>query len=184
VCDLTIRWSGRVVDKLPSSFTGLRAAQLKRQACGEIMSLRTLTLILTLLVQPAFGSDESIAKARAVFDRYSSLEAAFDPAVADLYSDAAVIQNKRIYPTGQSRVLTLPADRYKALIRFSMPIAKAKGDYSVYTDTALRPEGANVRVTATRFSVLKKYKSPISLLIGPTFSGDWLILEELSESQP
>lgn len=148
------------------------------------MSLRTIALVLALLVQPAIGSEDPIVKARAVFERYSSLEAAFDPDVADLYSDTAAIRNKRTYPTGQVRELTLPADRYKALIRASMPLAKEKGDYSVYSETTFRLEGANVRVTATRFSVLKKYKSPISLLIGPAPSGDWLILEELSESQP
>ena len=148
------------------------------------MSLRMITLVLALLVQPAVGSEDAVAKARAVFERYSALEAAFDPAIADLYSDTAVIKNKRTYPTGQVRELTLPADRYKALIRTAMPVAKAKGDYSVYSDAAFGLEGANVRVMATRFSVLKKYESPVSLLIGPTPTGTWLILEELSESRP
>jgi hypothetical protein len=29
-CGLTIRWSGRVNDKVPSSYIGVRAAQLNR----------------------------------------------------------------------------------------------------------------------------------------------------------
>jgi hypothetical protein len=29
-CRLTIRWSGRVRDKVPSSYAGVRAAQLNR----------------------------------------------------------------------------------------------------------------------------------------------------------
>ena len=29
-CRLTNRWSGRVIGKVPSSYTGVRAAQLKR----------------------------------------------------------------------------------------------------------------------------------------------------------
>ncbi len=65
-----------------------------------------------------------------------------------------------------------------------MPLAKERGDYSTYSDISFKLEGANVRVTATRFSVLKKYKSPLSLLVGPTPAGDWRILEELSESRP
>jgi hypothetical protein len=30
LCRLTNRWSGRVIDKVPSSYAGARAAQLKR----------------------------------------------------------------------------------------------------------------------------------------------------------
>jgi hypothetical protein len=35
-----------------------------------------------------------------------------------------------------------------------------------------------------RFSQLKQYNSPISLLIAPDKNGKWLIREALSESQP
>jgi hypothetical protein len=148
------------------------------------MSFRRVALLLPLLFQAAVGAEDATTKARAVFERYASLEAAFDPAVADLYSDAAVIKNKRTYPTGQVRELTMPAAQYKALIRESMPLARQRGDYSVYSETTFSNEGRNIRITATRYSVLKKYKSPLSLLIGPSASGDWLILEELSESRP
>ena len=34
-CSLTIRWSGRVKDKVPSSDVGVRAAQLNRYAAGS-----------------------------------------------------------------------------------------------------------------------------------------------------
>ena len=65
-----------------------------------------------------------------------------------------------------------------------MPLAKAKGDYSIYSNVTFSEEGQNVRVKATRYSVLKKYSSPLSILIGPNEQGQWLILEELGESQP
>ena len=48
----------------------------------------------------------------------------------------------------------------------------------------LRPEGERVRITCTRFSELKKYSSPLSLLVGPDKDGKWLIFEEISKSQP
>ncbi len=122
--------------------------------------------------------------AKALFDRYVKLQRAFDPAAADLYADDAVIRNKRIYPTGQVRELTFPAAQYKALIRQSMPLAKAQGDTNSYSDITFTNEGSGVRIRATRFSNLKKYSSPISLLVAPGMDGRWLIREELSESRP
>jgi hypothetical protein len=122
--------------------------------------------------------------AKALFERYVQLEIAFDPAAADLYADDAVIRNKRTYPNGQVRELTLPAAQYKALIRQAMPLAKARGDTNSYSDITFAKEGSGVRIRATRFSNLKKYSSPISLLVSPGANGAWLIREELSESQP
>lgn len=67
---------------------------------------------------------------------------------------------------------------------YPMPLAKAKGDYSTYSEVKFQPDGNAVRISAKRFSVLKKYYSPISLLVAPTPFGAWVIREELSESQP
>jgi hypothetical protein len=41
-----------------------------------------------------------------------------------------------------------------------------------------------VRIVCSRFSVLKNYTAPISMLVGPGPAGTWLIFEELSESRP
>jgi hypothetical protein len=123
-------------------------------------------------------------EAKALFESYRTLEARFDPAVADLYADDALISNKRTYPTGKIRELTIPAPKYKDLIRTAMPLAKAKGDYSTYSEITFTEEGAGVRIKAKRFSELKRYYSPISILVRPDSSGRWVILEELSESQP
>ena len=126
----------------------------------------------------------AVAEARRLFERYVALEKAFDPAAADLYADDAVIQNKRKYPDGQVKTMSLPAARYKALIRSAMPTAKARNDRNTYSDVRYTPEGAGVRITAQRFSELKKYTSPLSMLVKPDARGTWLIYEELSESQP
>ena len=80
--------------------------------------------------------------------------------------------------------MTMPAPRYKALIRSAMPAAKARDDRSTYSDVRYSAEGAGVRITAQRFSELKKYTSPLSMLVKPDARGAWLIDEELSESQP
>ncbi len=127
---------------------------------------------------------EPVAKAKELFERYTTLGRAFDPTVADLYSDEAKIQNTRTYPSGEKRTLTFPAPEYKKLIRGAMPLAKARGDTDTYSDVKYVPEGERVRITCTRFSELKKYSSPLSLLVGLDKDGKWLIFEEISESQP
>ena len=127
---------------------------------------------------------QSPSRAETLFKNYQSLGDSFDPALADLYCDSALIRNVRTYPDGQKRTLELPAARYKELVRAAMPLAKSSGDFSTFSDLAYVEEADRVRITATRYSVLKKYSSPMSLLVGACDGGDWAILEELSESRP
>ena len=126
----------------------------------------------------------AVGKARALFNRYVKLERAFDAAAADLYSDNAIIRNKRTYPTGQVRELSIPVSTYKDLIRKAMPVAKALGDRNTYSGCEYREISDQVRITCSRFSERKQYSSPLTLLVGPGPDGDWKIFEELSESQP
>ncbi|XLZ69951.1 hypothetical protein ABT364_26025 [Massilia sp. SR12] len=130
------------------------------------------------LAAPAFAQSE----AEALFAKYKAMERAFDPALVNLYCDTALIRNVRSYPDGQQRTLELPAPKYKELIRNVMPMAKASGDVNTYSDVAFAQEGGNTRITATRYSEMKKYSSPISLLVGKC--GNTIgILEELSQSK-
>ena len=129
-------------------------------------------------------AETPLDKAKQLFDRYVALEHAFDAKAADLYAEDAIIRNKRTYPTGQIREITIPAPEYKELIRAAMPLAKTRSDTNTYSDVRYVEESSRVRITATRYSNLKNYSSPISLLVGPSDGGDWLIYEELSESRP
>jgi hypothetical protein len=129
-------------------------------------------------------SADARAKAEQLWNRYVALEAAFDPAVADLYADDAVIRNRRTYPTGEVREATVPAAQYKVLVRQAIPLARARNDISRYSGCTYAAEAARVRVACARFSTLKNYTSPISLLVGPGPAGGWLIFEETSESRP
>jgi hypothetical protein len=122
--------------------------------------------------------------APAVFAKYQALERAFDPALAALYCDDALIKNTRRYPDGKSRTIQFPVDKYKALIRTAMPLAKSRGDVNDYSATTVKAEGVNSRINTTRHSRLKNYSSPMSLLVGRCRGGEVGILEEISESQP
>lgn len=146
--------------------------------------VHALLVALSLFYGSESASATSTDQAKVVFDRYVELERSFDPAVADLYADDALIKNKRTYPTGQERKFTIPASKYKVLIRLSMPLAKVRSDTNSYSNVSYTKESNGVRVHASRFSTLKKYSSPLSLLIAPDKFGRWLIHEEISESQP
>jgi hypothetical protein len=145
--------------------------------------------VALLLALPVYAGAQSLsadarAKAEQLWTRYVALEAAFDPMVADLYADDAVIRNRRTYPTGEVREATVPAAQYKLLVRQATPIAKARNDINRYSGCMYTAEGARVRIACARFSALKNYTSPISVLVGPGPAGGWLIFEELSESRP
>jgi ketosteroid isomerase-like protein len=148
--------------------------------------LPVVTLLIGLAGAPAlfFQTTTPVDQARALFTRFVEMEQAYDVAIADLYADDAVIKNKRTYPTGEVRELTIPPAQYKQLIRQAMPLAKSRGDRSTYSKCGYKAEGANVRITCSRYSELKKYTSPYTLLVGPNRAGEWRILEELSESRP
>lgn len=131
-----------------------------------------------------FAQGLTTEAAKTLFAQYVALEHAYDANIAELYADDALIKNKRIYPAGDVREITMPAVNYKTLLRQAMPIAKVRGDRSTYSQVTYTLEGERVRIQASRFSELKSHTSPISLLVGPSKSGKWLIYEELSESRP
>ena len=148
-------------------------------------------LVSTTLVLATPGQTEEqqarpeamLEAARDLFQRYTSLWAAFDPAVVDLYADDAVIRNHRTYPDGRVQERSLPAPVYKNIVAEAMPLARERGDRSEYSDVTYTIEGDGVRVEAQRYSVLKDYTSPLSLLLKPDADGTWYIAEEISHSR-
>jgi hypothetical protein len=151
---------------------------------SQRIALSVLALAAVACGQALAADGTPIDQAQALFKRYVALEHAFDPAAADLYSDSALIKNKRTYPTGEVRELSIPATKYKELIRQAMPLAKMRGDRNTYSECKYDQAAERVRIACLRYSELKKYTSPITLVVGPAATGDWLIFEELSESQP
>ena len=143
-----------------------------------------MLVLLSVIFVAVASTEGSETIARQLFEQYVALGHAYDARLADLYADDAIIRNKRTYPTGEVRELTMPAARYKALIREAMPLAKARQDRNTFSNVRYTTEGARVRIRASRFSELKNYTSPISLLVGPSPTGPWLIYEEVSESRP
>lgn len=143
-----------------------------------------LLALLTLVLQPAVLAQNTLTtEAKAVFKSYEDLGSRYDPALADLYADNAVIQNTRYYPDGRTQTINIPAPQYKKLLITAIQVAKAKGAQDTYSKVTYKVESGRVRVTALRHSHLKNYDSWLVLLLEKRKNG-WKIVQELSQSRP
>lgn len=157
----------------------------------NVNTLNSILVVVAMALATAAPTSEAVAqknkdprieKAKELFERYVTLEQAFDPAIANLYSEDAVIRNKRTSPTGEVRETTITASQYKEKARIAMPFAKARGDVYGYSEITYTIEGDGVRITAQRYSERKKSFSPLSIAVRPNSAGEWWIYEELTES--
>ena len=147
--------------------------------------MRSKTLLILCLALAASAWAQAVEKAAAqLFQRYVALSRAYDAELAELFDDNAVIVNKRVSANGDVREMTLPAARYKLMLRKALPLARERGDRSTYSNVRYAREGDRVRITALRYSELKKYSSPLVLVVGAAPGGGWVIYEEHSESRP
>lgn len=142
-------------------------------------------ILMACLALAGLAQAQPVEKsATQLFQRYVALSRAYDAGLIELFDDNAVITNKRIYPNGEVREVTLPAAQYKRMLRKALPLARERGDRSTYSGVRYTREGERVRISALRYSELKKYSSPLVLVVGPAPGGGWLIYEEHSESRP
>lgn len=154
-----------------------------KRALIAVLALCQIAAAAKTAAPKASSQGDLIAKGKAFFQHYVELEHAFDPSIADLYSDQATIKSTRYMPDGKTVPVTVPAIRYKQALRtYIATKAREVGDVSNYTNDTYSAEGGKVRIKVTRYSSLEKVSSPVSLLVGPDATGKWLIYEELSES--
>jgi hypothetical protein len=71
-----------------------------------------------------------------LFKQFIELAHPFDPALADLYADAAHLVSVRKYPGGMELTLKVHSADYKPLIRGIILVAKAHRDISTYGDAS------------------------------------------------
>ncbi len=133
---------------------------------------------LSVIFCAGAGAQPGTEPARQLFARYQQLEHNFDPALAQLYADGAIIKVTRIYAGGVQRQLLVPGDLYQLALRQSMPLAKAEGDYNRFRDVSYHAAAGGVRIRATRYSVWRNYTSPYTALVARGADGHWRIVEE------
>jgi ketosteroid isomerase-like protein len=139
-----------------------------------------------ILIWSAFcgvAAADPVAEGLALFREYERRSAQFDATLTELYADDALILSRRV--TGSTaRELSFRGDQWKQMIRLGMPVAKLRGDTNRYTNVSARQFGSDVIVTAQRYSELKRYTSPLTLVLRRSGDGAWKIVEESSETQP
>jgi len=94
-----------------------------------------------------------------------------------------LIWTKRIGAGGGARELSFKGDKWKTMIRLGMPLAKITGDTNRLDDVTARKVGDDVVISAQRYSLLKGYRSPFTLVVRKSADA-WRIVEEKSETRP
>jgi hypothetical protein len=148
--------------------------------------LRTLIIVIVCGVSWASSADPGLEQeAKDFLARYVALGDAYDSALADLYSDDAVIRAYRRYPHGLERAMEMKGVQWKELVRKAMPLAKAQNDRSEYKEPQFVIGDGKAKITARRYSVRKCYWDPeYYMIVAKQPDGSLKIIEEYSETQP
>ncbi len=144
-----------------------------------------IVISLLMFSSSVLANNATEKSAVIFFEKYISLGENFDEAVADLYSDSAKISAYRRYPHGLKRAMELDGSKWKILIEKSMPLGKARGDISKFSNIKITLDGTKAKIKADRYSELKCYvDSGYYMVIERDKSGNYLIVEEYMETQP
>ena len=144
-----------------------------------------LIIALSLAAIGVRADQTDNAAAKAFFENYVALSDAYDDKVADLYADSAVIRTFRRYPHGLERSMELTGSQWKALLVRAMPIARAQADRSTYSNVEVSVSGDKTTIKADRYAERKCYTDTgYYLVIARQPNGEYLIVEEYSETQP
>ena len=146
--------------------------------------MRLLLIAALSLAFVSSGWADSTSEALALFRDYDTRTARFDVTLADLSSDDAVIRSRRLLPGQQPQELSFRGHQWKAMIRQLMPLAQQRGDRNSFSKVVAKPDGDRVVITSERYSHLKAYTSPFTLVVRKDRSGAWKIIEERSETRP
>lgn len=141
----------------------------------------------TLLFMPTFlsANDATEEDAKRFFEKYLKLGENFDESVADLYSDDAIIKMNRLYPNGHMKKMELDGAKWKPLLKQSMPLGKARGDISKFSEIKIKTNGKRATIKANRYSVIKCYVDKgYYMIIEKDNKGIYRIIEEYMETQP
>jgi|GEM_PF-657959 len=140
----------------------------------------SLVLLLALFsILPAQGKGKPEDPARQLFERFSGLYEAFDPAVVDLFApDAEVTLAQFERLSGRSRLLDRTFAQFRQLFLAQLAREKVTEEQSLFTDTTYQREAdGSVWITTTRVSGLDGARFPLRLRAVGDDEGVWQIVE-------
>lgn len=147
---------------------------------------RIVMILMACGIASGAVADPSLDReARDFLARYIALGEAFDPAVAELYADDALVKAYRRYPFGLERAMEMSGVAWKELIRTAMPWAKAQNDRSDFRVPEFQVDGGRVKIKANRYSFRKCYlDTGYYMILARQPDGSLRIVEEYTETQP
>jgi len=144
-----------------------------------------LVLFVLVPIGNAFSQDADVSSAETFFQDYIEMGGNFDASIANLYLDSATIKNLRRYPNGLEKSMQLTGRQWKGIVTKVMPVAKAKGDKSTFSQITISINGKRAKIKANRFSNLKCYTDKgYFMIIELQPDNKYQIIEEYMESQP
>ncbi|MEM9255897.1 MAG: hypothetical protein AAGA91_10630 [Pseudomonadota bacterium] len=142
---------------------------------------KVLNVLFLAVAIPAHSADE--AAYRAFFERYAALNEAYDPALADLYANEAVILAARKTSVGSEQIMRLEGRRWKELVAANLEQARQRGDRSEFSDIEVTLQGRQATITASRYAVLSCFTDDRYYMIVKTVeTGSIEIVEEFVET--
>lgn len=120
-----------------------------------------------------------IEAARALFTRLTELEAAYDPAVAELYADDGVVIEKTIEMGVEKRAREIPMRKYKAVLGHALRVSQRAQESSSHSHvSAKRVAPGWVIVRSLRRSTKSRSEAPYEILVRREGDGAWRIVKE------
>jgi len=129
------------------------------------------------------SSDYRLAQAREFFDTFAQLDKQRDLEILNMYSDTAIVIDRRPSPNGQLTDLKIPIVAFKPMLKGLFTVAKAAGDPpTVYRDIEQYVEGDGIRIESDGYSPSEEFQRRLSMLILPAGEHTWKIEELIVES--
>ena len=105
---------------------------------------------MTETMKTLTDDQDLLIAAKECMELHFQLADEFNPLMANLYSDYALIQNTILNSDGSQKTRLIPALYYKSIIANAMQMAKEMGDTYTYSDLEFKMECNRVRVTYVR----------------------------------
>jgi len=128
----------------------------------------------------ALGAGKTEAEGKAFWAHVLQLVDEYDPAVADLYADDAVVKNVLVDANGKKRENSMEPARFKALLRTQLPRLRGTGRHSVYSGCTYTPVAQGLRIECERRPGPQEPAHHVSVRVSKDALGRWRIREEIS----
>lgn len=120
-----------------------------------------------------------IEAARVVFAQFVALEAAFDPAVIELYADDGIVIERQHVGGVERRAREIPMKRYKAVLARALSKPNHAPEMASHAQVQLeRIAPGWVSVRTVRRSSASRAAAPYELLLRRGGDGAWRIVKE------